>query len=237
MSAVGEPDSQEVLDRVHGQLDLVDLIARQVARSLRGAVEFDDLIGVGREGLVHAARRFDPARGVQFRTYASVRIRGAMLDGVRQTGNLPRRVFQRLRVLEAASDAAEGAPSVHVGQFNEPGNAETAIKARLASTATACAIAALRALGESTAVALAQELAAEELTPEEAYARAELHRQLKQGLEELKVPSEAEILRLYYFEGLTFEAIGQRMALERSWVGRLHVRALHRLTKRLQSSL
>jgi RNA polymerase sigma factor FliA len=236
VNAVEEPDSADVLNRVHGHLDLVDLIARQVARSLRGAIEFDDLIGVGREGLLHAARRFDPARGVQFRTYASVRIRGAMFDGVRQTGNLPRRVFQRLRALEAASDAAEGAPNVHVGELNEPGNAETAIKARLASTATACAAAVLHAFGGPAAVAHAQELATEQLTPEEAYARAELYRRLKEGLEELKVPSEAEILRLHYFEGLTFEAIGQRMVLERSWVGRLHGRALHKLFKRFHSS-
>lgn len=59
-------------------------IARSLAVALPPSIEFDDLVGWGELGLVDAASRFDPARGVQFRTFAHHRIRGAILDGLRR---------------------------------------------------------------------------------------------------------------------------------------------------------
>src|SRR4028118_819515 len=74
-----DPLSVESLVRDH--LDLANLIARQLMRELnlpRGLQS--DLESAGREGLLGAARRFEPERGVPFRRYANHRIRGAMLD-------------------------------------------------------------------------------------------------------------------------------------------------------------
>jgi RNA polymerase sigma factor (sigma-70 family) len=59
-------------------------IAREIAESVGFHVEIDDLVGWGHMGLIEAADRFDPARGVTFRTFAHRRIRGAMLDGMRK---------------------------------------------------------------------------------------------------------------------------------------------------------
>src|SRR5215204_2093142 len=102
-----DADSPDVLERFHSQLDLVQIIARQLSRSIRG-VDYDDLLSAGREGLLDAARRFEPARGIPFRAYANFRVRGAIIDGVRQMSALSRRAYERLSALEAATLVSEG---------------------------------------------------------------------------------------------------------------------------------
>jgi len=94
-------DTPEVLQRFKSGLDLVAKISRQVTRTAGLSVSLEELDSCGREGLLDAARRFDASRRVPFRAYASYRIRGAMIDGVRQMMPLSRRMWQRLRSLEA----------------------------------------------------------------------------------------------------------------------------------------
>jgi len=65
-------------------LALVQAIARQVHASFRGVLSRDDLVSLGHEGLVDATLRFEPGRGVEFKAYASHRIRGAIIDGMRR---------------------------------------------------------------------------------------------------------------------------------------------------------
>ena len=64
-------------------LPLVGVVARRMAASLPRHFSLDDLVAAGREGLVDAAARYDPARGARFTTFAHYRIRGAILDFVR----------------------------------------------------------------------------------------------------------------------------------------------------------
>ena len=83
----GWGDSTEALARFHAELTLVDEVARSLARRVPTFVAtFDDLRALGLEGLLDAARRFDPARGVPFAQWARVRIRSTILDGVRSAG-------------------------------------------------------------------------------------------------------------------------------------------------------
>ena len=74
-------DESEALRRFEETLELVEIVARQIGRLIGGAVELDDLRSFGREGLLDAARRYDPTRGVPFRAYANYRVRGAIYDG------------------------------------------------------------------------------------------------------------------------------------------------------------
>src|SRR5262245_17644591 len=78
---MGTPkDSPEVLARFNEALPAIKPIALRLRRTLGRAAEIDDLMSYGQGGLLEAARRFDPARGVPFRAFANFRIRGAMLD-------------------------------------------------------------------------------------------------------------------------------------------------------------
>lgn len=96
----------EALIREHA--DLVQFHARKVRKEVSARIDFDDLVGYGNRGLVEAAQRFDPARGVAFPTFAYRRIRGAMLDGLRTMGWYSRADHQRWQAAEEAPDSAEG---------------------------------------------------------------------------------------------------------------------------------
>jgi RNA polymerase sigma factor for flagellar operon FliA len=74
---------------------------------LPASVEVDDLIQVGLMGLMEAARNFDPEAGVLFETFASQRIRGAMLDELRNADWLPRQARKNMREIEKAIVALE----------------------------------------------------------------------------------------------------------------------------------
>ena len=81
---------------------LVRRLAHQMIAKLPANVEIDDLIQVGMIGLTDAMSRFDPGQGVQFETFATQRIRGAMLDELRGNDYLSRGIRKQQRSIEAA---------------------------------------------------------------------------------------------------------------------------------------
>ena len=68
---------------VEDHLSLVKFVAQKIARRLPPNVELDDLVSSGSEGLLDASRKYDPSRDNTFKTYAEIRISGAMFDGLR----------------------------------------------------------------------------------------------------------------------------------------------------------
>jgi RNA polymerase sigma factor for flagellar operon FliA len=85
---------------IREHLPLVETVARGIYAKhghLRPGPDCDDLVAFGSQGLVEAAGRFDPARGVSFRSFAYYRIRGAMIDGIRQMGSYSRAEIARHR--------------------------------------------------------------------------------------------------------------------------------------------
>ena len=86
---------------------LVKRIAYHFMARLPASVQVDDLIQAGLLGLLDAAKNFDDTQGAQFETYAIQRIRGSMLDELRQADWLPRNVRKNLRRIEATINALE----------------------------------------------------------------------------------------------------------------------------------
>jgi RNA polymerase sigma factor FliA len=231
-------DAPEVLARFHSHMDLVDVIARQVARELGRVVELDDLRSMGHQGLLEAARRFDEARGSSFRRFANYRVRGAMIDGIRKGAPLPRRAHARLRSLEAAllvsEAAAEDAPPGSTSPIPDARASEQSLTDHLADMATAMAMGflAVSAVGEDgdpSALDIGH-------TPEEALEQAELRQLVVQALEDLP-DDERTLVRRHYLEGERFDHVAASLGLSKSWGSRLHTRAIARLTKRLRSSV
>lgn len=228
-------DSPEVLERFHGTLDLVDIVARQVRRTVGQGLELDELTSFGREGLLDAARRYDASRGVPFRAYANFRVRGAIIDGVRSIARLPRRVHERLRALDAAARVSEGAAEDVLGSAprGDARDAERALDAHLASLATAMAIglvaeAASGEDGEPTPIDTRS-------SPEEALGNAELLAVVRGAIAELP-REEQELVRRHYLEGERFDRVAADLGLSKSWASRLHTRAVQRLANRLRGT-
>lgn len=93
---------------------LVKAIARHLCKSLPSWVEVDDLVQWGQVGLLHAISRYSEERNVKFSTYAKYRIRGAMLDGLRELDWAPRNAradAKRLEAAQAQFEAAHGRPA------------------------------------------------------------------------------------------------------------------------------
>jgi RNA polymerase sigma factor FliA len=81
-------------------IPVIQVLAHRLARSLPACLDVDDLASVGVIGLMDALVKYDPGRGVQFKTYAEFRIRGAMLDEIRSMDWVPRSVRERAAMLQ-----------------------------------------------------------------------------------------------------------------------------------------
>lgn len=104
----------EISRLVEDHLPLVGAIVRQVVTGWPRHVDREELAAAGRVGLLEAARRWDPERGVIFRIYAATRIRGAVLDAARESDWAPRSLRTAVRELdhaEAALLARNGRPA------------------------------------------------------------------------------------------------------------------------------
>jgi RNA polymerase sigma factor for flagellar operon FliA len=105
-TAAGQPDKEQLVQRF---VPLVKRIAYHLMARLPPSVQFDDLVQNGMLGLLDAIGRYQEGFGAQFETYATQRIRGAMLDGLRENDWLPRQARRDLRRIEAALTQLEHA--------------------------------------------------------------------------------------------------------------------------------
>ena len=98
-TAKGKADKNNLLTE---HMPLVKRLAHHMKAKLPPSVEVDDLVQAGMIGLLDAINRYEETHGAQFETYAVLRIRGAMLDELRNSDWLPRSMRQNMRKIEAA---------------------------------------------------------------------------------------------------------------------------------------
>jgi RNA polymerase sigma factor for flagellar operon FliA len=202
-------------DGVEGQLVWVKAAARRLARRAGPAAEWDELYGWGAEGLVEAARSFDPERGVPFAAYARARVHGAMLDGMRAMSPMP------LAVHRERVDAEDG---------DSGGEAHERLCARFAS---ARAEGLLCDVAEETEGPIAA--ASPQHGPEAVAARRQLKRLVANALRALP-DAEAEIVRRHALEEEPIERVATRLGIGSERARQLYQRALGRLRSRLRTT-
>jgi RNA polymerase sigma factor for flagellar operon FliA len=228
----GETDARAQLLDQH--LGLVQAIAREIAQRVPPDVQLDDLVSAGTLGLVRALESFDPARGLEFSTYATPRIRGAILDELRAQDWVPRSVRRRGRQIATAVAALEH----RLGRGPRPAEI-----ARELGIALDQYWRWRQDLDRSTLVRLphgTHDAAADDM-PGDATAEAtaaqpddaELEREdetaaLRARIAELP-PSERTVLALYYYEELNLRQIGEVLHLTESRISQIRSRALGRL--------
>jgi RNA polymerase sigma factor for flagellar operon FliA len=224
---------------------------RSIARKLREQVpmvEFDDLVGFGMQGLIEAGQRFDDRHGVAFTTFAYYRVRGAMFDGLRSMGWLPRSEYARLRLEErtnaylqnlAARQEGEGrgesAPAPPKAARGRPASAPASgeVEERVRDIA--------EALGGVAAVFVTllgrheeQQLLDERAAPHEQLERHQMAARVRRALASLP-EKERRLVEQYYFHDQTLEQVGAGMGLSKSWTSRLHARAIALLRETLEA--
>ncbi|MEZ4391133.1 MAG: sigma-70 family RNA polymerase sigma factor [Polyangiales bacterium] len=218
-AALSESERNALL---HKHLGLVQKIARTLLHDQPAWVRFDDLLGAGQEGLVDASRRYDPERGASFSTYAYYRVRGAMLDHVRDVTSRDPIARTRAIAQAAVDDLIETRAGDHDLAAITPQAAATLLASTLHEAATAFA------LGELAAET--GPVAGED--PETVATRRETSARLVDAIDALP-ERERDILRGVYVEGLTIEQSGASQGLTKGWASRLHARALAMLREAL----
>jgi RNA polymerase sigma factor for flagellar operon FliA len=222
-------DAPETVARIHEGMPIVDLLAHQLKRQL-GSYDLDDLKSAGHEGLVSAARSFDPSLGVPFRRWANLRVRGAMIDAVRSHGGIPRRVYNRLRAIEAGDRVADAAAEEDAQKpTTSEVEADQRLTGYLAGIATAMAVG---LLSESTGPD-PEDVRDATLTAEEQLAQAQLVRLVREAVEK-QPEAERHLLTRHYFDGITFDEAAKELGLSKSWASRLHARAIEGVTRELK---
>jgi len=228
---VTAPDSPEVLGRFHAELELVEIVARQVVRRASSSVTLDDLRSFGREGLLRAARSFDPSRGVPFRRWANVCVKGAMIDGVRAWGGVPRRVYRELRGMEAGDRVLEAYDEEDAASpAATPEGADSRLTSYLAGIATAIAVGTMIAAPRQSVSADGRDV-----TPEDLLAEAELVERVRAVIAGLP-ERERTLVEQHYFQGRQLDEAAASLGLSKSWGSRLHARAIESIARALRDA-
>jgi RNA polymerase sigma factor for flagellar operon FliA len=221
---------------------LVKYVAGRVAVGMPPTVEFDDLVGFGVFGLLDAIDKFDPKKGVKFKTYAVTRIHGAIIDELRSIDWVPRSVRQKAREIENAIGALE-AQLGRIATDREIalslGLKEDEYLKLLTKTrgTTVLSLSDVWFSGdENDKVSIAESIEApSSLNPDVISEKAEAKRVLKEYIKELS-EKEQKILVLYYYKGLTLKEIGQVLSVTESRVSQLHSKAIAHLRAKLTNA-
>ncbi len=214
---------------------LVRFVVGRLGIPPTGVLEAEDLISYGMIGLIHAIDRFDPLRGVRFEAFATVRIRGAVIDQLRSLNWLPRSAVSRVRQVEGALASLEqslGRPASEEEVATEIGvSTERYRQMLLEMNATVLSLdAPLSSFVQDDEMASLAELLEDHTVPGplEQAEQQELTATLIQAIERLP-ERERLLLALYYQEELTMKEISKILSVSESRVCQLHMQAIMRL--------
>jgi RNA polymerase sigma factor for flagellar operon FliA len=214
---------------VDANVPFVRSIAAKIKEQLPREIEFDDLVAYGMQGLLEAAERYDGRHGTSFTTFAYYRVRGAMFDGLRGMGWLPRAEWQKQRFEERAAAYLQNLADRETGaqltaDRAAPPRFDLESELRLLSDA----------FGGVAAIFVASldaEAAATE--PHANLERRERGQAIRRAMQTLP-EKERRLIELYYYEDRSMTEAGAALGLSKSWTSRLHARAVDLLKSALE---
>jgi RNA polymerase sigma factor FliA len=209
----------------------VKYLAQRLACRLPASICLDDLISAGVLGLMDAIEKYDPTRGTTFKSYAEVRMRGAMLDALREWDWVPRSVRQKERMLTqayAALERQQGRPAGDEDVAAVLGLDLDTFNTWLTDVRGVSVVSLERPLeldpDEEASTTLAR-LADDTPGPLQLAETQDLKRYLAAAIDQLPA-REKVVLSLYYYEELTMHEIGQVLELTLSRISQLHTKAI-----------
>ena len=240
--ALGPASSLRAEDRldqdqlVQDHLRLVQMVARRMASRLPAHVELDDLVHFGVLGLLDAARKYQPDREVRFKTYAELRIKGAIVDGLRELDWMPRSLRRRKRDIAQAQMKLEqrlgrGASREELAaDLGLPVEDLQRMMDELEGPGDPLSEPGLDESAEGLA-GLLPDLDTED-------AQAQMENREREALVQKAVDAlprkERFVIQLYSFADLTMKEIGTLLNLTESRVSQLHAQAMENLRKELK---
>ncbi len=214
---------------------LVKIVAGRLGMYLGGNLEQEDLASYGIFGLIDAIDKFDMEKEVKFETYASLRIRGSILDQIRKMDWIPRTVRQRQRQIDEAIRNIENRNGRSA--TDEEIAAELGLNSEeFASWQNQMKVTSLVSLNEfveqGTEPVMDATANSHFLQPERSFEKEELKEALANGLKTL-TEKERQVILFYYYEELTLKEISLILEVSESRISQLHTKGLQKLQKQM----
>ncbi|HLR10720.1 MAG TPA: FliA/WhiG family RNA polymerase sigma factor [Sporosarcina sp.] len=233
-----DPDAGNLL--VKKYTPLVQYHVQRISASLPKNVSRDDLFSLGLQGLFDALTKFEPSRELKFDTYASFRIRGSIIDGLRKEDWLPRSSRERTKKLQHEIEGLEQKLMRHVTPEEIADHLQVSIE-EVYETIHTQYYANVLSLDEKIQEDDQEEQTFtikddEEKSPEEHVMMDELLNDLTEKIKTLN-KNEQIVVSLFYKEELTLTEIGEVLSLSTSRISQIHSRALFKLRKLLASEV
>lgn len=234
---VDSKDTQTANQLLAHYMYLVQFHVERTASHLPPNVVKDDLKSYGMMGLYDAIKKFDPERDLKFDTYASFRVRGAIIDGLRKEDWLPRSIREKGKKVENASRILEQTLQ------REPTSQEIAAYLHISSDEVESIVkdtlfSNVLSIDESQKEGTDQNKDSigydikdtEALMPDESLIGEEIKADLVKGIKSL-TKNEQLLISLFYQEELTLTEIGHVMGLTTSRISQIHKKAIFKLRK------
>ncbi|OGV33668.1 MAG: RNA polymerase sigma factor FliA [Legionellales bacterium RIFCSPHIGHO2_12_FULL_35_11] len=233
-STKGKLDEQTQESLIKSHAILVKKIAYHLAGRLPRSIQMEDLMQAGMMGLLEAARYYDDSKGASFETYASIRIRGYILDEVRRNDWVPRSVYKNARLISAAVRDVEN----KLGR--EASDAEVAKEMGLSLSEYQCILSDTNGahLYGFDDVGVTDDMLEDDLGSVSSRPHINVqHSDMKGHLSDVirGLPkNEKMVLSLYYEHDLNLKEIGDVLGVTESRVSQIHSLATHRIKARLE---
>ena len=231
MNAVREVDGKEQI--IQEYIPLVKYIASRIMFGKNKYMEYEDLVSYGMIGLIDAINKFDNSKGMKFSSYASIRIKGAMIDELRRNRPISKGAMDKLNRYNKAIEDLQGSllrepTNVEISNYlgismNEVGEIENYIN-YISMVSLENVI-----FSDDEDINLMGVIEDKNSPSPDSYLEdKEKLEVLTQAIELLK-EKDRMILNLYYYEGLTLKEIGKVLEVSESRVCQLHSRAIRNL--------
>jgi len=232
----GKADKNHLLTE---HMPLVKRLAHHMKAKLPPSVEVDDLVQAGMMGLLDAINRYEDNHGAQFETYAVLRIRGAMLDELRNSDWMPRSTRQNMRKVETAMNELQQ----RLGRPPSESEVAKALKMTLADYQDLLSDGGGHQLvyyedfrGDDDDGSFLDRYAVDDEDPLRSLLDTDFRQAVIDAIDNLP-PREKMLMGLYYEEELNLKEIGAVMGVSESRVSQLHTQAVARLRAALREQL
>ena len=232
-------DTEAKKKLIENYLHIVDYVSSRLAIGLPKNISKDDLASNGVMGLIDAIDKFDYKRGFQFETYGSWRVRGAILDSLRQGDWVPRSVREKAKKIEEAFQHLEqnnlrSVNDTEMSQYLEVSEKEYHNMLQEVAVMTLCSLEdPIR--DEESETRLNTLVDENAKNPEHKVNEFYLKETLIKGIEKL-TEKERTVVSLLYYEDLSLSEIAEVMSLSPSRISQLHSKAILRLRGTLEKN-
>lgn len=216
-------------------IDLVKVISGRLFNYYASNIEYDDLVSYGIIGLIDAIEKYDYSKNIKFETYASVRIRGAIIDEIRNLDWIPRSIRQKSKLIKDSCARLEitlGRQPSNLEIAKDTGKSETEIIKMLEETNIYNVVSLEEEISDNVKIQIEDETV--DINPEDSLMKKDTLESLNNAINLLN-DREKLIINMYYYEQLTYKEIGKVLNISESRISQIHSRSIIKIKNKIEN--